>query len=231
MLLPESTSASRDKPLSLVYRWGHPFEHELFDAPKPEHLLVRTPDGKQADLTKQFERVTVPGAEGKQVTAYRLSYTPLQRGDHVFLLTTPPVWMKSEQEFWQDSIKVVVHVLTQNGWDAAVGEGFELVPLTRPYGLRAGMVFQAQALLGGKPVPGVMAEVERYNQTPPKELPPDEHITRRVKADPNGVLTCTLTDPGWWCVTVSREAGQRQHDGKNYPLRQRATFWVHVDAG
>src|SRR5438552_707970 len=62
MLLPGSTSAARDKPVPLLFRWGHPFEHEVFDAPKPERLLARTPDGKQADLTKLLEQAEVPGA-------------------------------------------------------------------------------------------------------------------------------------------------------------------------
>ena len=59
----------------------------------------------------------LPG-EGKKVTAYRLRFTPPQRGDFVFVLETPPIWMEEEEEFFQDTVKVVLHVKTQNGWDA-----------------------------------------------------------------------------------------------------------------
>ena len=53
-------------------------------------------------------------------------------------------------------------------------------------------------------------------------------MTRLVKTDPNGVATCTLTDTGWWCLTARRDGGQREHEGKMYPVLQRSTLWVHV---
>jgi cobalt/nickel transport protein len=139
------------------------------------------------------------------------------------------VWLEEEKLFFHDTVKVVYHVQTQNGWDAATGSAFEIVPLTRPYGLQPGLVLQGQVLAAGKPVAGTMVEVEQYHPTPPKALPPDEQMTRTVKSDPNGVFTCTLTDPGWWCVTAERDGGKRERDGKMYPVKQRTTFWVYVD--
>jgi cobalt/nickel transport protein len=229
LLLPQSASGARDRPMAVQYLWGHPFEHELFDAAAPEAAVVLAPDGQRTDLTKALNKISVAKGGKKAVTAYRLDFTPPGRGDYTLLVTAPPVWMEAEQEFWQDTVRVVVHVATQKGWDAVTGRGFELVPLTRPYGLQPGMVFQAQALMEGKALPGAVVEVEHYNPAPPRELPPDEQITRRVKTDPNGVATCTLTEAGWWCVTAQRQAGRRERQGKMYPVRQRATFWVHVD--
>jgi uncharacterized GH25 family protein len=72
-------------------------------------------------------------------------------------------------------------------------------------------------------------EVERYHPVPPKETPADEHVTRTARTDPNGVVTCTLTEPGWWGITVQRDAGTRERKGKAYPMRQRATLWVFVE--
>src|SRR5262249_32186824 len=155
-------------------------------------------------LTKRVEAVKTAGVEKKDVTARRCAFTPPERGDYVFVLNTPPIWMEEEQEFFHDTVKVVLHVQAQKGWDAVVGQGFEITPLTRPYGLQPGMVFQAQALLDGKPAPRALVEVERYNATPPKQLPADEHITRTVRTDPNGVATCTLTEAGWWGITAQR---------------------------
>jgi cobalt/nickel transport protein len=249
MLLPDRASAKKDEAVTLTYQWGHPFEHQLFDAPAPEKLTVLAPDGKAADLTKSLEKTTVPAAEGKKVTAYQLKFTPEQRGDYVFVLQTPPIWMEEEEEFFHDTVKLVLHVQAQKGWDGAVLPEFEAMPLTRPYGLQPGMVFQEQVRaylpvpFEGKPnelpplnrplkllpLAGALVEVERYNAAPPKELPPDEYITRAVKTDPNGVATCTLTDPGWWSVTAHRDGGLREHGGKKYPVRQRATLWVFVD--
>jgi len=234
MLLPEKASARKDESVLFTYQWGHPFEHQLFDAPKPERVRVRAPDGKVSNLTESLKDISVPGADGKKVTAYQFRFTPAERGDYMFLLETPPIWMEEEGEWWQDVVKAVLHVQAQKGWEQTVRE-FEFQPLTRPYGLLPGMVFlaqiQEQAKGVGEPAPlaGRMVEVERYNAAAPKELPPDELITRTVRTDPLGVVTTTLTDPGWWALTATRRAGTREHKGKEHPLRQRSTLWVFVE--
>jgi cobalt/nickel transport protein len=229
MLLPSAPSGSTDQQMTVTYQWGHPFEHQLFDAPKPESITVVEPDGTRSDLSASARKIDIPGDGGKSVTAFQVTYTPRQRGDYKFTVATPPIWMDEEKLFLQDVVKTLFHVQTQNGWDSAAGLDFEIVPLTRPYGLIPGIVFQAQALKKGKPLAGSTVEVEHYNPKPPKDLPADEQITRSVKTDPNGVFTCTLTEAGWWCVTVERDGGKREHEGKMYPLKQRSTLWVFVD--
>jgi uncharacterized GH25 family protein len=239
MLLPQSASAKKGEAVTFTYQWGHPFEHQLFDAPAPAYVVVRAPDGKESDLTKSVTKTTVAAAEGKKVVSYQFKFTPEQRGDYVFKLETPPIWMEEDGEFLQDFVKVVLHVQAQKGWDGAVNELFEFLPLTRPYGLQPGMVFQARMDVdrargttdGRDPVPlaGALIEIEKYNATAPKELPPDEHITRTAKTDPRGVVTTTLTEAGWWCLTATRTAGKKDREGKSYPVRQRSTLWVYVD--
>lgn len=228
MLIPQTASSKRGEAVTFVYQWGHPFEHQLFDAPMPETVFVLTPDGKKSDLLKTLVKTTETGSNGKKVVAFRFSYTPMQRGDYWFVLNTPPIWMEEDKEFLQDTVKVVLHVQAQKGWDTGTGASLELLPLTRPYGLQPNMVFQAQVQFMSKPLPATLVEVERYNPAPPKELPPDEQITRTAKADPNGVATCTLTDAGWWSITAQREAGERKQEGKSYPVRQRTTLWIFV---
>ena len=113
------------------------------------------PDGKMVDLTAKLEKFKKPGGvDGKEVTAFRFDFTPEQRGDHWFVLTTPPIWMEESKEFYQDTVQVVLHVQTQNGWDKLGQDpdwqaghfiqGPADEPLTRPYGLLPGMVFQAE---------------------------------------------------------------------------------------
>jgi cobalt/nickel transport protein len=235
MLHPQTAIAKKGDAVTFLYQWGHPFEHQLFDAPRPESLIALTPGGQQIDLLSTLEKTTVPGSEGKNVTAYRFRYTPAERGDYVFLLKTPPIWMEEEGEYFQDTVKVVLHVQAQKGWNAAAGVPLEIVPLTRPYGLQPGMAFLAQvdyrtpdgsstASAAPRPV-----EIERFNAQPPKELPADEHVTRTARTDKNGVVTGTLTDAGWWCLTAARQGGTLAHDGKERPVLQRSTFWVFVD--
>jgi cobalt/nickel transport protein len=229
MLLPDRPAVKRGETAMLLYQWGHPFEHQLFDAPAPQAVRVIGPHGQKTDLLQNLEKIEQPVGEGKTVVAYHCRFTPKLRGDYLFVLHTLPIWMEEDQEFLEDLVKVVLHVQVQKGWDRIAGEHFELVPLTRPYGLEPGTVFQIQALADGKPLSGSHIEVEHYHPAPPPELPPDEQITRIVKSDPSGVATCTLAEPGWWCLTAHRDHGQREHNGKSYPVRQRVTFWVFVD--
>jgi cobalt/nickel transport protein len=227
LLLPDSPVTEKSVSLRLLF--GHPYEHQLFDAVAPEKIGVIASDGSYRDLTSDLKKTSHKTPEGTEVTAFTLSCDLDKRGDAVFAAVSPAIWMKAEGRYYQDTVRVVVHHQSQIGWDRSLGKGFEMVPLTRPYGLQGGMVFQAQALLDGAPLAGAMVEVERFNETPPKELPPDPQITRLVKTDPSGIATCTLTDPGWWCVTARRNGGQREHVGKMRPVLQRSTFWVYVE--
>ncbi len=130
----------------------------------------------------------------------------------------------------------MLHVQAQKHWDGAFETDFELTPLTRPYGLEPGMAFQAQIQDGVADSPASRstcpASWSRSSITtpaPPKTIPADEFCTRTAKTDPNGVVTATLTDPGWWCLAAAQDAGMKDHDGKSYPVRERSIFWVHVD--
>jgi cobalt/nickel transport protein len=246
ILLPDKPAADRDSTVNFTLRFGHPFEHQVFACERPTNVVVVAPDGKAADLTTKVHHFEETGADQKPVPAYRWSFTPGQRGDHVLLVRCEPEWLADEKTFLEDTVKVVLHVQTQNGWDAVAGDGMELVPLTRPYGLQPGTVFQVMVRGSAKARPrpeeliilpgsepqaptGVLVEIERYNQLPPKQLPSGEHITRAVKTDPNGVATMTLPEPGWWAITAVRDGGTRMREGQRYPVKARSTLWVHVD--
>src|SRR5262245_11147192 len=91
MLLPKTASAKRGEAVEVMYQWGHPFEHQLFDAPAPQKVWAITPAGKQIDLTDKLEKIAVEGDQKKKVAAYRLLFTPDERGDYVLVLLTPPI--------------------------------------------------------------------------------------------------------------------------------------------
>ena len=236
ILMPAKHSIKAGEKVAVVYQFGHPFEHQIFDAEPPTRAVVISPTGKAKDVLAELEKIEVPGDGGKKVRAFRFTFQPVERGDYTILFQAPPIWMEDEKHFLKDTAQVVIHVEAQKGWDRRHGDArdFAIVPVTRPYGLRAGMVFQVQA--GHQaPAPAHLVEFERYNAVAPTALPPDEHITLTVKTDPNGIATSTLPDPGWWAVTAVRQGfvdqrgPTKQRDGKTYPMVERATLWVYVE--
>jgi uncharacterized GH25 family protein len=256
LLIPERPTAKQGDKVVFTYAFGHPYEHEMFDTEPPAVAVALAPNGKTVELGKGLEKIAIAGREGKEATAFRFSYQPAERGDHVFLFTSPLVWMPEEKHFLADRTKVVLHVETQHGWEREVAPNkpdpvepaeqlSEIIPLTRPYGLAPGVAFRVevsglrvwqfpgrprQAANVELPMLRALVEVERYNPAPPKELPLDEQITRTARTDAVGTATVTLTNPGWWCITAIKKAGRMQErGGQQYPVVQRATLWVHVD--
>jgi uncharacterized GH25 family protein len=235
ILIPSSTSAKKSETVSVIFQWGHPFEHQIFDAQPPAETLLLSPDGKLARL--QSEETALPDGDKKH-RAYRFQFAAAERGDYLLFTKSQPTWMEEEQEFLVDYAKVVVHVQAQKGWDrsftvlgtnSAGTELVEAVPLTRPYGLQPGMAFQTRIFADGKSAADVPVEIERYNREPPKELPADEQITHTAKTDPNGVVTCTLSEPGWWCIAARCAGGTAERNGKKFPVQRRAILWLFVD--
>src|SRR6266851_7704339 len=76
MLLPDKHSIKKGEEVTFTYQWGHPYEHQLFDAPKPAHVYVLSPDGKKTDLTKKLEAAKAPAGDKKEVTVYRFHFQP-----------------------------------------------------------------------------------------------------------------------------------------------------------
>jgi cobalt/nickel transport protein len=244
MLFPDKPWANKDEKVTLTYQFGHPFEHELFDAPKPVSVVVlrpKAPFQEALDFDKALTKIELPGADGRKVTAWRFSYTPSERGDHVFVLKTAPIKHDEAGHFIEDVVKVVLHVQTQNGWDRfEKGNPIDIVPYTRPYGLLPGMAFKGRAgsfpymkndgrTRDAHPDAGLRIEIEKYNAKPMKDLPPDELITFQTKTDFDGFFVTTLPDAGWWGVTALAQP-EKVGQGKDArTITRRATLWLRVD--
>src|SRR5260370_29812900 len=72
MLLLDKASVKKGDEATLTYQWGHPYEHQLFEAPKPDNVFVLAPDGKKADLTKNLTKVDLTNDDNKAVSGYRV---------------------------------------------------------------------------------------------------------------------------------------------------------------
>ncbi len=218
------------------YFWGHPFEMVVYDAQEPKFFIV-TPEGQKAPVVvKEIKLKDL--ASGQERRAFEVEYQPAAPGDYYLCMEAPLYFIPEEKMLWQDFVKEPWHIMAEKGWDRKLGLEVEIVPLTRPYGWPAGVVFKAQALFRGKPLKGAMVEVEKFNGffVPPEELPQDRFgeengplITRMVKTDSQGYLTCTLDSPGWWVIAVSRRHGRKTYEGKSYPVEKRGYLWVYVE--
>jgi cobalt/nickel transport protein len=229
ILVPETPAVRRGEPVTLRYSTGHPFECQLVDTQAPEKVQVLLPDGKtRLDIKPQPKQVD-DGQAGK-VTVQTLTFTPAERGDHRVVVTTPLHFDEHAGGFVQDELQVLVRVQVSRGWDIPVGQMLELVPLTRPYGLKPGFAFKAQARLKGKPLADAQVEIEKLNPTPPREVPEDDALVTQVaKTDLNGYVICTLDDPGWWGMMVTAQDGTKEKDGKQWPIVRRGILWVWVE--
>ena len=232
MLLIDKPSVKAGETLTITYKFGHPFESELFDAQKPVLAKVYAPDRTSTDLLPTLEPVNVAAGDKKKIAGYRCPFEPKERGDYSIIFESPPIWFEDKECFFQDAVRVNLHVQAEKGWMMRHQDGtpFAFVPMTRPYGLRPGTVFQARVKEGLHRV-----ELEKYNAKAPTEMPPEESITLSLMTDERGVATCTLPEPGWWVLTAEQQIQPMtvpptiKRDGKEYPLYRRASLWVFVD--
>ncbi len=227
LAIPDRPALGAGEKTVLRLFFGHPFEHELADMAPPEGLKLVPPDGAAEDVTGRVVEEKVKSGGPNEIRRYAIDFAPKERGDYIFSLHTRLEFAGEEYGFYRDFVKVVIHVQAEKGWDRAVGDPIEIVPLARPYGLRPGALFQARALLDGKPIEGASVEFERYNPRPPEKLPEGEFITSSARTGPGGLIAFTPDAVGWWSVSVSARRGALLRDGKEHPLTVRATFWFY----
>ena len=113
------------------------------------------------------------------------------------------------------------------GWDQELGLKTEIVPLSKPFGLYAGNVFQGIVKLNGKPVPFAEVEIEYYNQERKYSAPTDYMVTQTVKADQNGIFTYAAPKSGWWGFAALNQADFKlKHACVEKDVEIGAVIWV-----
>ena len=229
MIIPSDEMVSQDesREISLYVRFTHPFEGHGMNMEKPVQFGVLK-DKKKIDLLDTLKEVKFKDQAGQNRTAFTGKYKITGPGDHVFYVEPKPYWEPEEEQFIVHYTKVVVNSLgKEEGWDDEVGLKAEIIPLTRPYGLWAGNVFQGIVKLNGKPVPFAEVEVEYFNDEGKVKAPADPMITQVIKADPNGVFTYAMPRAGWWgFAALNTDDKKMIHEGKEYPIEIGALLWV-----
>ncbi|MGB9716373.1 MAG: DUF4198 domain-containing protein [Thermodesulfovibrionales bacterium] len=224
VIIPSDDIISKEdkKDIILQVKFIHPFEGHYMNMEMPKAFGVMI-DGKKHDLLQTLKKNVVKG-----FTTWEASYKIKQPGDHVFYVEPSPYWEPAEECFIIHYTKVVVNALgKEEGWDAETGLKTEIVPLTRPYGLWAGNVFQGIVKVDGKPVPFADVEIEYYNEGGKVKAPDEPYITQVVKADANGVFTYAMPKAGWWGFAALNTADFKlKHEDKEYPVEIGAVLWV-----
>ncbi|MFP4309822.1 MAG: DUF4198 domain-containing protein [Desulfococcaceae bacterium] len=220
MVMPEEK-----REIDLELSFSHPFEMIGMELVKPEAFSVHK-DGKKTDLLEKLESATV-----MENPAWETTY-PIQRpGAYAFVMEPKPYWEPAEDSFIVHYTKTVVAAFGDDeGWDAEVGLKTEIVPLSKPFGLYAGNVFQGIVKVDGKAVPHAEVEVEYYNKDKSRTAPTEYMITQTIKADENGVFTYAAPWSGWWGFAALSTADFTQtHEGEEKPVEIGGVIWVHFE--
>ncbi|MBW1716136.1 MAG: DUF4198 domain-containing protein [Deltaproteobacteria bacterium] len=195
MLIPSDSMVmqSDNRTIKLTLSFSHPFEGQGMHLVKPADFGVMA-NGKNADLLKTLKKTTVMGH-----TAWETSYKIKRPGVYMFYMEPKPYWEPAEDCYIVHYTKTVVTAFGDDeGWDKEIGLKTEIVPLSKPYGLYTGNVFQGIVKMHGKPVPFGEVEVEYYNKDRKAQAPADYMVTQTIKADANGVFTYSAPKAGWW---------------------------------
>lgn len=224
MLIPSDSMVMQkdSKTISLKVSFSHPFEGMGMDLTKPKAFGV-VANGKKIDLLESLKNDRIMGHR-----AWNVDYKINRPGVYMFYMEPEPYWESAEDCFIIHYTKTVVTAFGDDeGWDEAIGLKTEIEPLSKPYGLYAGNVFQGMVKLDGKPVPFAEVEIEYYNEDGTSVAPTAYMITQTIKADLNGVFTYAAPKAGWWgfaALNTSNDTIKR--DGKEKNVELGAVIWI-----
>ena len=211
---------STDVKVDLLF-W-HPFEDIAMELAKPAKFAVVV-NGKETDLLGSLKSTKTKGHQ-----TWTTSYKIRRPGVYMFYMEPQPYWEPGEDIFIIHYTKAVVTAFGDDeGWDEEIGLSTEIVPLSKPFGLYAGNVFQGIVKLYGKPVPHAGVEVEYYNKDGQYTAPTDYMVCQTIKADSNGVFTYAAPKAGWWGFSALNTANTKmKHDGEDKDVELGAVIWV-----
>lgn len=229
ILLHDAELGATNGAVTVTFATGHPFELEMEPAPRPAQLLYLDAQGRTTNLTASLQATLFRG--DTHAAAWQVRFEP-GRGDGLLALDTAASVDAAQKTVYREYVKVCLHRGLQEGWNQRTGQPLEIVPLTRPYGLRPGMVFTGRLLRGAAPVADSEVYFERLSEHRPdaRTLPPEPLITFAVRTDREGRFTLSLPDPGWWVLgAYVDDLGPVRHEGQDFRLEGFAGLWLRVE--
>ena len=224
MIIPSDSMVMQgeNRTVTLKLSFSHPFEGNGMELVKPSVFGVMA-NGQNINLADHLKKINVFGH-----TAWKINFKVKRPGVFMFYMKPKPYWEPAEDCFIMHYTKTVVTAFGDDeGWDREIGLKTEIIPLSKPYGLYTGNLFQGIVKLNGKPVPYSTVEVEYYNKTGKYKAPTEYMVTQTIKADQNGVFSYAAPVAGWWGFAALNEADFKiKHDGKNKDVELGAVIWV-----
>lgn len=224
MVIPSDSMVMQGekKNVTLMISFSHPFERIGMEMAKPK-LFGVTVGGKMTDLVNDLKAVKIMNHQG-----WRMDYQIKRPGVYNFVMEPTPYWEPAEDCFIIHYTKTVVAAFGDDeGWDAECGLKTEIIPLTKPFGLYVGNVFQGIVKLNGQAVPYAEVEIEYYNADGRSQAPTDYMITQSAKADGNGIFTYAAPKSGWWGFAALNTADFKlKHNGQDKNVELGAVIWV-----
>jgi cobalt/nickel transport protein len=208
---------SRDNSnITLDAMFIHPFEQSGMTMEKPVGIyFANKKEQLPLEETKKFDH-----------KAWKTSYKIKKPGVYKFYVQPQAYFEPAEEKFIVHVPKLIVSAYgLEDGWDEPIGLKYEIIPLSKPFGLYAGNSFSGRVLHNGKAASNVEVEVELYNEFGLK-APSDAHVTQVVKTDDNGVFSFTMNHKGWWGFAALIEEGEKEYKGKKYPIENGALIWI-----
>jgi len=227
MVIPSDNMVAPDDPrkISLSLSFSHPFEGIGMELLKPKAFFLVT-GGKKANLMDTLKASAV-----MDHPSWTAEYGIKRPGAYAFVMEPSPYWEPAEDCFIVHYTKTVVAAFgDDSGWDEELGLKTEIVPLSKPFGLYSGNIFQGIVKLNGKPVPYAEVEVEFYNQDKKAKAPAEDMITQTVKADGNGVFSYAVPRSGWWGFAALNTSDKKMvHAGEKKDIELGAVIWVKFE--
>lgn len=222
MVIPSDSMVVEGDPkeVRIAVSFRHPFEGSGMDLEKPARFGVVV-NGEDMDLLGALKPVKASGRQ-TWTTVY-----PIRRpGVYTFYMVPQPYFEAAEDLYLVHYTKTVAAAYgDEEGWDTPVGLWAEIVPLTRPFGLYTGNVFQGKVLRKGKPVPHAEVEVELFNEGRYR-APNGYYVTQTVRTDAQGVFTYAAPAAGWWGFAALMR-GEEKIQGKEVEVG--AVIWVRFE--
>jgi cobalt/nickel transport protein len=224
MVIPSDSMVmpGESKVIKIAISFSHPMEMVGMEMVKPAQFAVVTGEKRQ-NLLGLLKETKVMGHK-----AWQGNYKINRPGVYIFYMEPTPYWEPAEDCYIVHYTKTVISAFgMEEGWDEPVGLKTEIVPLSRPFGLYAGNVFQGIVMVDGKPVPYAEVEVEYYNKDAKAVAPTEYMVTQVTKADVNGVFTYAAPRAGWWGFAALNTSEKKlKHEGQDKDIELGAVIWV-----